>query len=112
MWSFSADTDVELFKAAAAAMKLERLHPVRYAMRHGGASDDLLAKRRQLPEVMRRGRWRTDASLRRYAKETRILDEVNKLPRPTLEFGARVSAQLERVLLGQVSINVIAPCPG
>ena len=111
LWTIPADQDMELFRAASTAMHLEGLHPVRYAMRHGGASDDLLCRRHSVQEVMRRGRWRTDVSLRRYGKETRILDEVNKLPRAVLEFGAKVSANLESLLLGQVKLRAIGPVP-
>ncbi len=54
-------------------------------------------------------RWRTDVSLRRYGKETHILDEVSKLPIAVFQFGARVSKHLAPLLLGQVGLAVIAP---
>ncbi len=60
---------------------------------------------------MRRARWRADVSLHRYGKETRILDEVNKLPMLVLEFGTRVSKHLGAVLLGRVGLLVIRPLP-
>ncbi len=102
---------MELFRTASMAMKLDALKAARYAMRHGGASDDLLACRRSLAEDVRRGRWRTDVSLRRYDKEIRILDEVNKLPLGVLQFGARVSKHIVPLLLGQIGLAVIAPVP-
>ena len=66
-----------------------------YGLRHGGASYDLLHKRRPLHSIKIRGRWTSDASLKRYAKESRLIQETHKIPRPTLEFGMAVEKPLE-----------------
>ena len=111
LWSSDAGKDIDLFSEAATAGHLDALKPTRYSLRHGGASHDLLSRQRSLAEVMKRGRWLSDQSLRRYAKETRILDELNKLPPPTLSFGISVAAHVHDVLLGLKVAAVFGPCP-
>ena len=44
--------------------------PCLYRLRHGGASDDRASKFRSLADIKRRGRWATDAAMRRYEKAT------------------------------------------
>ncbi len=70
------------------------LQPALYVLRHSAASDDLLAARRSLPEVKDRGRWITDSSLCRYAKRTKLQQQINNLPDNVMEFGQRVDAHL------------------
>ena len=105
----SSGDDINNSKEAARCLHLDPLLPARYGMRHGGASDDLISKRRDVKSVMRRGRWRSESSLRLYGKETRILDELNKLPRPILDFGVQVSTHLTPLLSNQVGLVAIAP---
>ena len=85
------------FKTAVAALNLTALKPVRYSLRHGGASDDLLNRRRSIEEVKKRGQWRTDSSLRRYGKETKALSQIHLMPPPVMEFGQKVAENLESV---------------
>ena len=85
------------FKTAFAALNLTALKPVRYSLRHGGASDDLLNRRRSIEEVKKRGQWRTDSSLRRYGKETKALSQIHLMPPPVKEFGQKVAENLELV---------------
>ena len=92
---------------AVTALGLGPLKPVRYSLRHGGASDDLLCRRRSLEEVKKRGQWRTDQSLRRYGKETKALAEMHKIPSNILEYGLSVSENLEDMF----HRNLIAPPP-
>ena len=71
----------DLFKLAC-----ERLHiadPSPYRLRHGGASHDRITGKRQLVEVKKRGRWATDASVRRYEKGT-LLQKTELEIRPNL----------------------------
>eukprot|EP00973_Karenia_brevis_P006482 882223-Karenia_brevis.AAC.1 len=71
-------------------LKLEALKPTLYSLRHGGASEDILRRRRSVQEVKRRGRWTSDASLKRYAKEARLLSEISKLHPSILAFGRQM----------------------
>ena len=95
LWPLRGAALVELFARAAAHLGLQELAPCRYALRHGGASEDLLQRRRSHLEVKRRGGWRTDASLKRYGKESKLLSELRKVPPSTVEFGRTVDARLQ-----------------
>ena len=71
-----------------------------YTLRHGGASADRLMDRRSLAEVKRRGRWRSDASLRRYEKSTIVLRQVALMPALVVEYAQRIELNLGRYMLG------------
>ena len=94
LWKSDGNRIVSLFMAACQHLGLMGLSPCRYALRHGGASDDLASHRRDLAGIKKRGGWRTDASLRRYAKETRLQAEVMKIPASTRAFGIYVRDHL------------------
>ncbi|CAK0871112.1 unnamed protein product, partial [Prorocentrum cordatum] len=67
LFSFSVEGFAEIFRRAARRLGLEpALMP--YLLRHSGASRDFVNGLRPLSEVKRRGRWKTDASVRRYEK--------------------------------------------
>ena len=72
-------------------------------MRHGGVSHDLMHRLRTVDEAKRRGRWRTDTSLRRYGKETRILSELRKVDARVLAFGELVAHHLADLLAGRMA---------
>ena len=55
--------------------------------RHGGATHDVLSRRRSLLEVKQHGRWASDNSLKRYVKEARLQTEVAKVPEPIRLYG-------------------------
>ena len=55
------------------------LEVVMYKFRHGGASTDFALKHRPLGEVKLRGRWKSDASLRRYEKGGRLAEQLFRL---------------------------------
>ena len=69
-----------------------------YALRHGGASHDSLYKRRGYEDRKQRGRWRTDASVRRYDKHARLLKEINRMPVKTQEYAAQIQERLNEFL--------------
>ena len=64
----------------------------------GGASHDVLSRRRSLLEVKQRGRWSSDASLKRYVKEARLQSELNKVPKHVKEAGLHVLHSLPSLL--------------
>ena len=71
----------ELFRTSALWLKLEPLGPpVLYQLRHSGPSHDLAQRRRSLVEVKKRGRWRADTSVARYAKGGRLGEQLQRLP--------------------------------
>ena len=69
LWPFSHADHLLLFEKVTSLLQLHALRPCLYALRHGGASDDLLTGRRSVMEVKRRGGWAAESSVKRYAKE-------------------------------------------
>ncbi|CAK0846173.1 unnamed protein product [Prorocentrum cordatum] len=98
LWGGAIAQLPKLFDSACRELSLERLRPHLYSLRHGGASDDMLSQRRSLPEIQRRGRWRSAKSLNRYTKETKLLDELAWIPPAALELGAFVEDNLMALL--------------
>ena len=77
-----------------------------YSLRHGGASHDLLCNQRVLAEVKRRGRWASDTSLRRYSKETRLLEVMSRIPALTIQQGHGMQEHLAHHLLALMPVEV------
>ena len=70
------------FKAVVADLGLQVLGNLTlHQLRHGGASHELYAAARPLRDIQKRGRWATDAALRRYAKGGRVQEQLHRLPR-------------------------------
>ena len=69
----------QLFGRAVRAPNLQDLKPHTNALRHGGASEDLVRHRRTPGQVLRRGRLPCPRSLRLYGKETRVLMKLAKV---------------------------------
>ena len=71
-------------------------------LRHGGASADVATKTRTLDEVQKRGAWRSQASVARYAKPARLNQQLNALPKPVLkdlqDRAAKLRIELPRLL--------------
>ena len=104
LWSHSHDTLIALFKRSLMVLGLDFMGATLYSLRHGGASFDLLQKRRSLLEIKRRGRWAADSSLKRYAKEARLQHQLSLVPRSVLRFGLQVLASLPGILAGVVPV--------
>ena len=105
LWSFPVGELKEVFEDACRRLGLSHLQPCLYGLRHGGASEDLATKRRTLPEAKRRGRWAADSSLARYAKETRLMKEVGRLPAAVIIFGRQVEENILQVLRGTLRLR-------
>ena len=73
-----------------------------YQLRHGGASDDHLAKRRPLLEIMARGRWSSTASVLRYAKAGKVQKIYNDLKKNEQLFVNWCSENLELIVKGVI----------
>jgi hypothetical protein len=95
LWPVRGQSAVVGFTTACWRLGLQALRPCRYGLRHGGASEDLASKRRDGLGVKRRGGWRTDSSLKRYAKETRLQAELRKIHPQVIAYGRLVLTQLE-----------------
>ncbi|CAK0815965.1 unnamed protein product, partial [Prorocentrum cordatum] len=79
LFAFSQAEFARCFKMAGAKLLLQRPPPP-CILRHSGASRDFAEQRRTLVGTQRRGRWRTDASARRYEGGGRLGSEFAKLP--------------------------------
>ena len=66
IFNFTMENLRKEFAAAGKGLGVDQLHP--YQLRHGGASEDLSSGFRDHNSVKARGRWKTDQSVRRYAK--------------------------------------------
>ena len=100
IWNFSLDQLRDIYSTVMERLKVTNLLMTHlYGLRHGGASYDLLARRRSLAEVKFRGRWQADTSLRRYAKATRLQREMAKvIPRIT-EFATNVEEHFHKMII-------------
>ena len=68
MFQFTYQELLIQFKAACRDLGFD--DPSLYRLRHGGASHDAASRLRSIVEIKRRGRWASDASVRRYEKGT------------------------------------------
>ena len=87
LWPFTQRQLCQCFAVVCSSLKFQALGPTLYSNRHGGASEDILRGRRTLAEAQRRGRWRTDTSVRRYCKEAKLMSELGKLDPKIIAFG-------------------------
>ena len=111
LWTFSQLELSADFMNAVRDLGIDVLRPSLYSNRHGGASEDLLSRRRPVDEVKKRGRWRSDASLRRYGKETRLLSEMLKVPVATINYGLNIQQSLEWYFHHPDLVPVEPPAP-
>eukprot|EP00959_Pyramimonas_sp_CCMP1952_P165742 3464195-Pyramimonas_sp.AAC.1 len=104
IWTFEPGDLTIRIQEAFEALGVAAMGVAAYGLRHGGASHDLLAKRRSPLEVKARGRWRSDAMMKRYGKEARALAELHKSPQAVLDFGSAVQANLASIVLEGVAL--------
>jgi hypothetical protein len=88
-----------LFKKAAGVAGLVELNPCPYLLRHSGPSHDYLTKSRDLVDIKRRGRWLSEASVRRYEKSSRVMRQLQGLDVKTLDFLQNSEKKIKDVLL-------------
>ena len=98
LWTFSLDEVREMFARAVERLDAGGVQAHLYGLRHGGASHDLLTRRRTLLEVKFRGRWSSDTSLKRYAKATRLQKEMEKLPLHCVALGNATERNFARMI--------------
>lgn len=103
LWPISPRGLIHLFRESCRLLHLLVLRPCRHARRHGGASDDLVTKTRNLGEVKRLGCWSSDASLTRYGKEAALLQQLKKVPPKVVAYGDQMAKILPKVLSGEVA---------
>ena len=75
------------------------MHLTPHMLRHGGPGEDVLGRRRALPEVQERGRWAARASAKNYAKGGRVLRQLRGLSDAQRRRGARLLHAIPSLLL-------------
>eukprot|EP00435_Cladocopium_sp_Y103_P068612 s569_g31.t2 len=104
LFSFSMEEFRKEFGISAQALGLENIHP--YQMRHGGATEDLSGMRRDFGGVKVRCRWKTDASVRRYAKIGRVQQLLAELGKSSQHVVRILKLQKRPELNGQLGTVV------
>ena len=74
---------------------------VPYRLRHSGPTADAAGRRRDLPEIKLRGRWRTDASMRRYQKGARVNDLLSRCSLKIRAYAERCLVEFPKTLAGR-----------
>ena len=69
-----------------------------YQLRHGGASADVLGRRRAGSEIQARGRWKRPESMRRYAKAAQVQKVLTRLGADQRRFTGWALANLEPIM--------------
>ena len=87
-----------LFVAAAARCGLSRLRLTPHCLRHGAASSDFASKLRSLDEIQRRGRWKSQLSLKRYEKSGRLARQFDLLSTAQVTKAKALASTLPRLL--------------
>lgn len=106
LFSFSMDDYRKKFQQAGSRLGVDHLHP--YQLRHGGATEDMTSKKRDFAGVKSRGRWKTDQSVRRYAKVGRVQQLLAKLPDSSKRFCHWSELNMKKVMSGLVTARTIA----
>ena len=101
IWQLDYAGYIAAFKQAVLDANIEVLVPVPYSLRHGGASHDMLSGRRAISAIKRRGRWASDASVRRYEKAARALKEAGRIPKEARTYAGLIEANLASFALGR-----------
>ena len=98
VYDFSAAHFKKVMGAAAvrAGVGMLQVHPCQ--IRHSGPSHDVAQASRSLMEIKLRGRWKADASMRRYTKWGRLGEQLARLDGPTLKRAVSATRTLNRLL--------------
>ena len=100
VWTFDAVHLASVTRIATIVGGACALAPQLRPLRRGGASFDSMFRRRPLPEIKKRGRWRSDASVRRYEKAALARRGAARLSAETQAYAQRVEADLQSFFLG------------
>jgi hypothetical protein len=98
LWPFDHNRLVAEYATTMKELQLTALETSLYALRHGGASTDFLLRRRPLAEIKMRGRWTSDASLRRYQKSAVVQQEVAKMGSAATKASKKIETSLAAIL--------------
>ena len=104
IFGFTREEFRKEFEGAAKQLGLKNV--VTYQLRHGGASEDLNARTRDYNSVQQRGRWKTDTSVRRYAKTGKLQKLLQEVEPNILEYCRRSLRLVPQILQGRSSATM------
>ena len=99
LWGSYA-SDPNTFALAVSLLYRLALRPCRYALRHVGASDDLITRHRDLMSIKKRGRSVNSSSFQRCAKKSMVAAEARNVNPAVVSYGLHVGADLHGVISG------------
>jgi hypothetical protein len=95
------------FRRCAEQLRITHAHL--YLLRHSGASDGCLTRRRTLQEIQKRGRWLDPRSVRRYEKAARAHERGAALPAYVQKHAADCHRVIGDVLLHRARPPLCSP---
>ena len=98
LWSDPYHVLVAEYRKASERLGLQSLGSCLYTLRRGGATHDIVTRRRSMLEVKQRSRWASDNSLKRYVKLARLQCEQSKMSPTLIEKGQDVLRKLPDLL--------------
>ncbi|CAK0808748.1 unnamed protein product, partial [Prorocentrum cordatum] len=98
-------------KEAARSLGLNEFPVPAHGLRHGGAADGLLSKKRRALEVHQRGGWASDRNFKRRAKQARTITELQRLGPRIIAYGQAMDAALAHIFLKGRAVPVPSLTP-
>ena len=98
IWDFTMGEFRNAFLEAAIGVGIKQWQPCLYMGRHTGASLDRLMGTLPLSEVQKRGRWKSETSVKRYEKRALVQEVYNSLTEAQQLAAQRKADGLEDVL--------------
>ena len=95
LWPHSRHDWLEVVRGAAQKLEILWAIPTAYVLRHGGATRDAVRGLRDLPAIMRRGRWAHLDSIRHYEKHGRLQASLHKMGRYVIDLGRQGRRQYQ-----------------
>ena len=103
MFSFKTQYGSQMFKDVAAELGFQRIGiNCVYQVRHGSASTDMLDRHRSTEELMKRGRWKSLSSLRRYEQGGKLSQVFSSLTTQQQEATLKAAKDLGNIMVRSV----------
>ena len=87
-------------------LSLGSYHFSPYSVRHAGPSNDFLHHRRDLADIKNRGRWKSDSSVRRYTKATKLQQLAQEINPRVTNYGTAVMANIDEIMAGRAELPI------
>ena len=107
LWDFQYDSAAAEMREVSALLGMEI---TLYQARHSGPSVDRALKERSLPDVKKRGGWKSWKSVGRYETSARLASSLQKWDTEVLAFCRTCERQLEDIMLGR-TVTIDLPRP-